>query len=99
MQKITLSSSSAQPSENTATSVLDAPLSALTASSASDDNIKASGSGPRYEAVNSSGMNSKKISSLKASDNNLSTSVWTFVFGTPMEVTSSLVFNIAHTCA
>ncbi len=68
MQKINFSSKKAQPTENATTKLFDAPLFTFTASSASADNTNASGSGPRYDVAESSGMNSKKMFSLKASD-------------------------------
>ena len=93
------------PIVNATTQVLVVSLpAALTASAESSasaaaaDNVVASGSGPRKEMSNSSGMNSMKIFSLKASDKIVSMSVWTFEIGAPMEVTSSLVFNISHPC-
>jgi hypothetical protein len=84
---------------NATTQVLVVSLSDLSALAVAVDNVKASGSGPRNEVSNSSGMNSTKMFSLKASDKTVSMSVWTFEIGTPMEVTSSLVFNISHPCA
>jgi hypothetical protein len=74
-------------------------LDESSSSAAAADNVIASGSGPRKEVSNSSGMNSMKMFSLKVSDKIASMSVWTFEIGTPMEVTSSLVFNISHPCA
>ena len=92
------------PIDNTTTQVLIVSLPELSldessSSAAAADNVIASGSGPRKEVSNSSGMNSMKMFSLKASDKIASMSVWTFEIGTPMEVTSSLVFNISHPCA
>ncbi len=63
-----------QPIDNATTHVLIVALPELSASaepsaSAADaDNVIASGLGPRKKVSNSSGMNSMKIFSLKASD-------------------------------
>ena len=97
MQNRILSMHSASPIENTTTKALDVAFSALSALPVSI--IKASGSGPRYDVVTSSGMNSTKILSWKASDRSVRISRWTSGIDTPTEVTSSLLVSIAHSFA
>jgi hypothetical protein len=86
------------PMDNATTQVLTTSLPPLIASAFDADNVRASGSGPRNEVSNSSGIIYTKELSLKAPDNTESMSEWTFEIGAPMELTSSFVFNIAQPC-
>lgn len=62
------------PMDNATTKVFDTSLLPLIATAIAADKVGASGSGPRNETSNSSGMKSAKMFTLNASDNTFSMS-------------------------